>query len=480
MPENITLPNGVSLRRMNDYDSVRTNILTAVSGAFARKFPIENDQYAIYLDGLKYPDQKYDVRDEKKALLSNGGLTVPLYGKIKLYDKINKEFIDEKDGVLARVPWVTHRGTYINNGNEYAVVAGQQRLKPGIYSRRKDNGELEAHVNVMAGTGAGIRMFMEPETGVYKLMAGKSRMSMYPILKGLGVQDHEMEQWWGKDVLEKNRGTGKDTTSFGKFYQKIMGRAANLEADDNTKAVEVLQALDKSKIDEGVTERNLGIKATSLSPQVLLRTTNKLMNIHKGTEDEDDRDSIANKTFMGPEDLFEERIEKDAGGLARKLLSRSSYQRKLAGFNNGYFSSQINGLVVGNSLSVMVDGINPIQTWDIGNKVVQTGEGAIEDSDAIPMSARSLHPSQAMVIDPIKTPESGSVGIDQRFAMNTLKGSDRQVYFQLKNVKTGKMEYMTAFDMQKKVVGFPKYTRNDEMYGHFKTASILLNTRLHE
>ena len=60
-----------------------------------------------------------------------------------------------------------------------------------------------------------------------------------------------------------------------------------------------------------------------------------------------------------------------------------------------------------------------------------------------------------MAIDFLKTPESGSVGIDQRFAKDAMKGSDRQVYFPLKNIKTGKLEYVTPTQMSQKIVGFP-------------------------
>jgi hypothetical protein len=54
---------------------------------------------------------------------------------------------------------------------------------------------------------------------------------------------------------------------------------------------------------------------------------------------------------------------------------------------------------------------------------------------------------------------SGNVGVDQRFAMNAMKGSDRQVYFPLKNVKTGKLEYVTPTQMSDMIVGFPKHKR---------------------
>ena len=455
--ESIAPPKGVTLRKFNDVETLRTDVLDRVHSSYASKFPLENDRYKIELTNLAYPSKRYDVRDEKEALIKNNSLSIPLFGKVSLIDKASKEVLDEKEGVIARVPWLTHRGTYINNGNEYSLVAGQQRLKPGVYSRRKDNGELESHINTVSGTGQGLRLFMEPETGVYRVMVGKSRIPLYPVLKGVGVDDQEIEKWWGKDILEMNRPKKDDAQSFGKFYSKMLGRRVVADLDDKSKGLSILDELQRGEIDEEVAERTLGFRQKYITPQVLLRSSQKLLNIQKGLEESDDRDSLANKNFLGQEDLFEERIKRDVGGLAKKLLSRSSYNKKLIGFNPGYFSSQLNGLISGNSLSNGVDGINPIQIMDFGRRVVQTGEGAIGDSDAIPMSARNLHPSQAMAIDPIKTAESGAVGVDQRFAIGAQKGNDRQVYFPMRNRKTGKLEYMTPTQMSQKIVGFPEH-----------------------
>jgi hypothetical protein len=403
--ESIVAPEGIRLRHFNDVDNLRSDILERIRSGYESKFPLENDRYRITLSNLKYPETNIDVRQEKDAILKNNSLSVPLFGKITLLDKTTKQVLDEQEAILARVPWLTHRGTYINGGNEYSLVAGQQRLKPGVYSRRKDNGELESHIATVAGTGQGMRIFMEPETGVYRIMVGKSRIPLYPVLKGIGVDDQEVEKWWGKDLLEMNKRGKEDTQSFSKFYTKMMGRNAKPDLTDKDKAVAVLEQLQRGEVDESVAERTLGFRQKNLNSTVLLRASQKLMNIQKGLEDEDDRDSLANKNFMGQEDLFEERISKDVGGLAKKLLSRSSYNKKLTGFYPGYFSPQLNGLVAGNSLSSHIDGINPLQILDFGNRVVQTGEGAIGDSDAIPLSSRALHPSQAMAIDPIKTPE---------------------------------------------------------------------------
>lgn len=449
-------PKGVKLRGFDDPASLRDEILGKVLNAYQSRFPMENDKVRIELSDLRYDLKKpYGMADEKDALLKGGKLSAPLTGKVTLYDKVNGGKLDEFSGVLARVPWMTHRGTFINGGSEYSLVAGQQRLKPGVYARRKENGELESHVNTVAGTGAGMRVFMEPETGVYRVMLGKSRIKLYPVLKGMGVKDEEIMQYWGPDILDINKGED-DNKSFSKFYDKLMGRKAKLDADEPTKIKDLLAEMGRSEVDPEVVTRTLGMTQKNLNPQLILRASQKLLNIQKGLEDSDDRDSMANKNFVGPEDLFEERVKKDAGQLARGLLFRSTYNRQLKGMRPGYFTPQLESLIVGNSLSNHISGINPLEIYDYQKRVVQTGEGAISSGDAIPLSSRNVSPSQAMVIDPIRSSESKNIGVDQRFALKAMKGDDGNIYFPLRNKRTGKEEYVNAIKMSQSIVAFPK------------------------
>ena len=453
------VPKGIKLRGFDNPAELRGEILNRVLSAYQNRFPLENDKVRIEASNLKYDFKKpFTLADEKKALLTGGKLSVPLTGKITLLDKKTGEPLDEFEGVLSRVPWMTHRGTFINNGSEYSLVAGQQRLKPGIYARRKENGELESHVNTVAGTGAGMRIFMEPETGIYRVMIGKSRIKLYPVLKGMGVQDEDIMKYWGPEILDINK-AHDDEKSFSKFYQKLMGRKAKVDIDDKTKVTDLLSELKKSEIDPEVGNRTLGLAEKNLSPGLILRASQKLLNIQKGLEQEDDRDSMANKNFVGPEDLFEERVRKDAGRLNRDLLYRSTYNRTLRGIRPGYFTPQLEGLIVGNSLSNHISGINPLEIYDYQKRVVQTGEGAITSSDAIPVSSRNVSPSQVMVIDPIRSSESKNIGVDQRFSIVARKGDDGNIYFPVRNRKTGKNEYINPIQMSQSVVAFPKPRR---------------------
>ena len=451
----ILAPKGIKLRGFDDPISLRQSILDKVLGAYSSKFPVENDKVRIEASDLKYDLKKpFSLADEKKALLTGGKMSVPLTGTITLRDKNNGEVLDEFTGVLSRVPWMTHRGTFINKGSEYSVVAGQQRLKAGVYARRKENGELESHVNTVAGTGAGMRIFMEPETGIYRVMIGKSRTKLFPVLKGMGVEDEEIMKYWGPEIFDINKGED-DEKSFDKFYDKLLGRKAKTDIDQKTKSKELNIELNKSEIDPEVIGRTLGMDGKNLSTSLMLRASQKLLNIQKGLEHEDDRDSMANKNFVGPEDLFEERVLKDSGKLISNLLYKGTYNRQLKGIKPGYFTPQLDSLIVGNNLSNHIAGINPLEIYDYQKRVVQTGEGAIQSSEAIPASSRNVSPSQVMVIDPIRSSESKNIGVDQRYSSVARKGDDGNIYFPVRNRKTGKNEYINAIKMSQSIVGFP-------------------------
>jgi hypothetical protein len=43
---------------------------------------------------------------------------------------------------LLKVPYLTGRGTFIRDGNEWGTI-NQTRLIPGAYSRYQNNGDLE-------------------------------------------------------------------------------------------------------------------------------------------------------------------------------------------------------------------------------------------------------------------------------------------------------------------------------------------------
>jgi DNA-directed RNA polymerase beta subunit len=223
----------------------------------------------------------------------------------------------------------------------------------------------------------------------------------------------------------------------------------------------VLEQLGRMEIDPEISMRNLGSEKANMDPDMLADIATKLLKINRGEASVDDRDDKANQTFHSPDDFFEERILKDAGGVRRTLLFKSRYNGSLKGLKPGHFTGQLDGLVIGNSLSQAIGGINPVELFDSRFRVTQIGDGGIGSKDSIPLAARDVHPSQLGVIDPIRSPESGMVGIDQRLSGYARKGPNNQVYFPLIDRKTGKQVWRTPSQIHGKVVMFPKF-RNQE------------------
>lgn len=704
-----------SLTDFTDHTKLRDNILTSVKDSFSKKFPMEDGQVRLEVSNLRYNDARRPegLVAAKKALMGGGTLGVPLHGDVRLFDKVTGDLLDEKKGhLLANVPWLTNRGTFVMRGTEY-VTFNQSLLRPGIFSRIKENGELEAHINVKSGTGPGMRLFMEPDTGVYRISLGTSKIKLYPVLRSLGKTDEDLEKAWGKDVLDLNR-KASDTRSFGRFYDKLIGNrgpamiarltnqepmphfddddgpdevqkeaafhstieeardathpspseaqrkagnypmghflfhgldvtienakgstrsgkdkkgtpwsvvmkhdygyvrsvwsperwsgerlwprghdgdhvdvflgpdhksevayvvdqsidgkfdehkvmlgfstvkeakqayfdnysagwkgfdditpitliqfkwwlehgdrhkpfcgqqvktasldlapgisgvggigatkdmgaapalptspAASMLTDlrkkrqagvpslktaadisDEERSELIRRQLSRMEVDPEVSFRTMGKAHRNVDSDTLLDASSKLLAVARGDAEPDDRDALWNKWFRTPDDMFSDRVTKDAGKISQALFWRSRYDRSLKRLKPGHFTPQLHGLVVGNSLSQAVSGINPVEFMDLRLKVVQTGEGGIGSTDMIPDSAREVHPSQMGFIDYIKTPESTSVGVDQRFAWSVKKGPGNQIYTKVLG-KDGNPVWRTPSQLYGKKVGFP-------------------------
>lgn len=456
MGDNFVTPEGVKLREFGDVGALRTDILDRTKGAFASRFPMENDQVRVDLDELEYDNKKirFGPSETKKALMEGGRLAAPLYGRVTLSNKVTGRPLDQKKVLLANVPLMSERGSFVIGGNEYSSV-NQARLRPGVYARKKENGELEAHINARPGTGPGMRLYMEPETGVYRAGLGQATIKLYPVLNAMGVKDADLEKLWGPEILKANQ-LAFDKQAVGKFYTKFMGKYADHTLPDDQKLKLLGERVAGVGLDPDVVERSLGSPAETLSPMLMAVTAAKLLRIQRGEDEQDDRDSLANKYFMSTDDFLEDRVKRDHGGVGRNLLYKFTGDRTLDALKPGHFTPQLETLLVGNSLSQPISGINPVEIRDQLFRVVQSGEGGIQDASAVPLSARNVHPSQAFFLDPIRSIESTAIGTDLRFTHGVKKGSDGQIYAPFRNRKTGRIEYLNPAQISKRTLGFPK------------------------
>lgn len=220
-----SLPLPKHIRGFFDPDKAREWVHTKALSAFQKRLnKVESPTYRLKVTDLtlNIPKTPPTYAEQNRAIMEKRDLSNPLRGTFEMIDKKTGRVLDTKTTTIAQIPWLTDRNTTILNGSEY-VVSAQQRLKPGVYTRVKESGEIEAHVNVVPGTGQGGKVIFYPDKALFVYMVGSTQIKLYGLLHDLGVHDSEMEKVWGKEILLKNK-ENYAGNELDKFYKKVIGK----------------------------------------------------------------------------------------------------------------------------------------------------------------------------------------------------------------------------------------------------------------
>ena len=186
----------VQMRDFGDSEKTRSNIYDNVLKAAQSMPSVSNNRFSLELHDPHYVDEgKFSIDERKKAILRGDTLDRRMRGTWRLKD-LDGNVISEREQTIARVPHMTHQGTFVLNGTEYAV-GHQPRLRPGVFTRQKENGELESHINVMPGKGLSHHYYLEPETGIFKMKVAQANLPLISVLRSMGASDQEIHKAWG-------------------------------------------------------------------------------------------------------------------------------------------------------------------------------------------------------------------------------------------------------------------------------------------
>jgi DNA-directed RNA polymerase beta subunit len=402
MPDSILGQTPPQQRAFGDINALRSGIFDRALASASSIEPIKNDLYTLQLGDVNYTGpERFTKRDQKRAILTGNSLHRRLTGTWNLIDNATGQPIASRQQTIAHVPYLTDSGTFVNRGVEY-TLAHQMRLKAGVYTREKDNGELEAHVNVLPGKGRMHRYFLDPKTGVMKINIGQAQIPLMPLLKALGAKDNDIRGAWGNEIAAVNMEKG-DAGTLDKLYQRLVYKQVpGLDAAAKQQAI--ADEFARMELDTDVTRRTLGKEYKNLTPEAILDITKKLIAVNRKEADPDDRDSMAYQSVVGPEDLIAERFSKDKQSL-RKLLWKATAKKNLDHVPTGFFNKAINAALIGSGLGSSLEEINPAEIFDHQNRVTRMGEGGIGSLDAVPVESRAVQPSHLGYIDFLRTPE---------------------------------------------------------------------------
>lgn len=390
----------VVMRDMDDPIATRSAIYDRVLTAVRELPPLANKNYTLSVVDADYEDpERVSNKQRKEALLGGKTLFRRVRGTLRLTDNLTGQPIDQRKITMARVPALTDEGTFVLNGSETSL-ANQLRLRPGVFARRKENGELDGHVNVSKGLGH--HLLLDPESSQFKLSIGQANLPLLPILRAMGAKDEQIRHAWGDQVWADNVRGVKDDRSVDRLVAKLLRNKQ--EGTPEEKKQKGIAALLEMTLDPEVTKRTLGQAYDKVSPDVYLALTSKLLKINRGEAETDDRDNPVYQRLYGPEDLLAERIRKSSKHLY-PLFWRASLRKSLAPFQPGFLDKPLMSVMLSSGLANNLEDVNPMERLDRFTQVTRMGEGGITDSSAIPDSSRAVQPSHLGFLDPIRTPE---------------------------------------------------------------------------
>jgi DNA-directed RNA polymerase subunit beta' len=382
-------------------------------------FPIVGKRHTLTATDV-YTGDKTDIDDiasQKKARLRNRTWAQSVYGDFKLTDNATGKVLDtSRRTKIASLPKLTRRYSFIIDGTEYQAD-NQWRLRSGVYTRRKANGELESQFNLSRGRG--FRMGFDPVKRRFLMTYGTTNVQLYPVLRALDVSDAEIESKWGEALLSE----GKRTQRKGELVKLAKALNPRAEATTYEDAVTVVkEALAATEINPETTRITLGTPVKSVTATALLRASNKLLRVNRGEEQVDNRDSLRFKELWSVSDHIPERLQNSARRINFKIannLDRKSSIRQIV--TPDVFGVPIKAFFTSTALSQQPSQLNPVDMVGGFLRTTIMGTGGIQSEQAITDDAKLIDSSFLGFVDPVHTPEGKRSGVSAHLALGVDK-----------------------------------------------------------
>lgn len=270
----------------------------------------------------------------------------------------------------------------------------------------------------------------------------------------MDVPEQSIVKAWGDELLliNKKGAMNNEVAEMTSIYKKIY-------KDDETDFAKIIVGLqgyfnDYTEVDPETTKLTLGESHSKVTGATLLAASKKLLNISKGKDKPDDRDSLIFKQFYGVDDLLVSHFINQNKTIKSKLTRRLGMKDMVREvISTGTFGKPIKDFFTMGDLTATPPQTNPLTILADWQKTTPMGPGGIPTSHSITMDTRDVQPTHLGFIDPMATPESGKVGITTGMSIGLVKNGDN-VYTPVIN-KKGKKVYMTPLQLFNTKVGFP-------------------------
>lgn len=403
----------MSIHPEAQFEDVKAKVVKGIEKAF----PVEGSKKVLAAKNVKVLDDKDlgDYPSQLQAKNSGRSWAVPVVADLELKDRTSGRVLDLKRGAkIADLPRITDRYSYIVGGNEYQID-NIWRRKPGVYSRVKENGELQAEYNLAKGKN--FEVVFDPKTRKFNIGYENSKIPLYPVLKAMGISDEQVKKKWGSAILEANKGGEEKAV---KKFNKALGGKLSDSVQEAT--VRIANTLGQTELSPETTEMTLGKAYSKVSPDTLFRSANRLLGVSKGEYEPDDRDALKFKTLHGLGDLLNERIEKGGRRIGWKIRNNLDRKNRIDDiYSTRMYSGLLGAQFTEDSLAQVPNQTNPIDNINGALRSTILGAGGIGSEQQVIESAKAVNPSHVGFMDTIYTPEGSRAGIISHLSLGLRK-----------------------------------------------------------
>lgn len=447
-------------------EEINKKAQAAIISGIESQFPIENNNFKIVIDNVHAIPKEFDHVDEKDAVLKSRSLTYPIKCDIHLINKGTGRVVDStKDFSLMDAFALTKKHALVYKGNNYSV-ANQLQLLPGIYTRHRENGELESHVNT--GTGRSFSVMLDPQSGIFFAVVNAAKSPVSPLLIDVFPTSYDqVTKYVPKEIWDKNVAVyqANDVRYLSWLYSRLVDTSLQDKAATKQQMIETLRtSLTGSQLSTRTTKITLGVGLTHMDGQALLLTLRNLVQVYRGEREEDNRDSLQFKRVQNLPDYLATRFKKEHQ-LVQKIKNKIKFSLDHVDQHNPKikdivvakpFNKVYSNYILSSPLVSTPSETNPIERLENVAKVTVLGkdEGGISEERGVPMTARNIDPSHLGIIDPSRTPESSHAGIDQRFTTTAKRDEDGILHSEVID-NQGKYHDIPVDLMMRSVIGFP-------------------------
>jgi len=424
----------------------------ALKESISALFPITNKGKTLVLKDIILEDNldDYDFPAQKEAKIKRKSWQIPIYGYFQLLDENGRVINKEQKLKIGNLPKLTNRFTALIDGNEYQTV-NQLRRKSGIYSRVKQNGDLEAEFNLAKGKN--FKMELDPISQIFSISFANRKYRLWTLLSALGLPDEEIEKIWGKKLLEINKKGALNTE-----YSELESIYKTVYKKEPKNLPEIIEGLkryfDSTQIEPSVTKMTLGVEFEKADATAMLAASKKLLNIYKNEDKPDDRDSLLFKRVYAIDDLVKTYFEKQVPIIQNKISRSLGIKNDLKEIiSPATFGEPIKKFFTVGDLSSTPAQTNPVEIVNVWRKTTPMGTGGIKSHHSITMETRDVQPTHLGFLDALNTPESSKVGVTVGLASEVRKRGNDLVTPVID--KNNKIHWLDPIQFYNAKIGFP-------------------------